>query len=129
MHGKAKIGQLDMSLRVDEDVVALNISMNSILRVQCVKSEQQAATDISDVLLRQRVFGRENVRQRASIHVLHDDVDAFVPPEALVKSHDAGVMTSTLKLDFVLNVLVIVLGTHLDGNLFASASLRSLIAR
>ena len=113
--------------------------MNSILRVQCVKSEQQAATDISDVLLSQRVFGREHVRQRASIHVLHDDlrvtdaprrhVDAFVPPEALVKSHDAGVMTSTLKLDFVLNVLVIVLGTHLDGNLFASASLRSLIAR
>lgn len=56
-------------------------------------------------------------------------VNAFVPPEALVKSHDAGVMASTLKFDLVLNILVIVLRAHLDGDLFAGAPLRRFIAR
>lgn len=55
-------------------------------------------------------------------------VDSLAPPETLQERHDARMMALALQLDFVLNVVVILLRTHFDRHLLPRAALRRFVA-
>lgn len=57
------------------------------------------------------------------------DVDSLAPSEAFEERNDAGMMALALQLDFVLNVVVVLLRTHLDRDLLPRAALRGFVAR
>ena len=56
-------------------------------------------------------------------------VDSLFPSETVVECDDAGVVTLTLQLDFMLNVLVVVLTTNLYRDWLSRQSLRCFIHR
>ena len=57
-----------------------------------------------------------------------DDMDVFLPSEALVDREDAGVVTLALKFDFMLNVVIVFLLAHFDCHLLARSFLCCLVA-
>lgn len=48
--------------------------MNAVFGVERVESEEQAAADVGDERLGERVVGGQNVGEGAAVHVLHHDL-------------------------------------------------------
>ena len=56
--------------------------MDALFGVERVEGEEQAAADVRDERLGERILGRENVCERAAVHVLHHDLPFTEPPTA-----------------------------------------------
>lgn len=48
--------------------------MDAVFGVERVEREEQAAADVGDERLGERVLGRQNVGEGAAVHVLHHDL-------------------------------------------------------
>jgi len=71
--------ELDVTRHTQEDVIALDISMNHAVRVQMSQTLSGLSADSSNLTLSHDV-ARDNIGQTSTFHVLHND-----PKIALVK--------------------------------------------
>lgn len=82
--------ELDVALKTEEDVVALDISMNDSMLVKMAETLKRLPRDGSDLPLAHDV-ARNDVGQRSSLHVLHDDPEVALEEERVDVVDDVAV--------------------------------------
>ena len=102
---KAKIRELDFSLRVQKDVVTLDISMESVVGVEVDEGLQHVLAHVGDVLFIPLDGWEQEVGEGACVHQLHCNPQLVLPQVTVIDSDDIGVVGSSLKCELVLDVL------------------------
>ena len=122
---EAEIRELDVPFLREQHVVALDVPMDHLLRVQELQALQHLPTHRRDLVLAHHVEGH-HVRQAAALHVLHDhpelDADQVAVDEidnvlVLAGAHDDDLVEDQLLLGLLLQVHL------LDGDAAVGAAL------
>jgi hypothetical protein len=110
----AKVADLDLAAAVEEQVRGLEVAVDDVqLLVQEAQAQQHTRCYDARVRLRQRAVRRQQLRQRAAVHVLQHDGHAAFREKRGVQRHDGravqrGVQAAQLPddalADFLANV-------------------------
>ena len=87
--GVAEVSELDLSVRLNEDIVRFDVSMDDVLSVQVNEALQRLVQTVLAELF--RVLALEFLKHRgkgSSIHELHKDPEAVLEIEGFVTLDD-----------------------------------------
>jgi hypothetical protein len=82
--------ELDVAREREQDVVRLDVAVDHAVAVEVLEALARLAADGRDLALRHQVRGHD-VRERAALHVLHDDPEVVLVQEAVDVVHDVRV--------------------------------------
>lgn len=86
---KAEIGELDLAVHANENVVTLDVAVDDVVRVEVVESEQTFARHRRHLRLVHHCL-EYDVRERAALQVLHHDPQLLLLQVALDVVHYAS---------------------------------------
>ena len=86
-----EVADFDLAARVEQQVGGLEVAVDDVqLLVQEAQPKQHTRRNDARMRLRQRAVRRQQLRQRAAVHVLQHDCDAAFGQERGVQRHDGG---------------------------------------
>ena len=102
---KSEVAELDFSLRVDQHVVRLDISVQLVVSMQVRRRLQNVHAHIRDVFLLEVDVVAQDLGETARVHELHGDPQPVFPQKTIAQTHDVFVVAQTLHRQLVLQVL------------------------
>lgn len=97
---EAEVGELDMTVEVEEDVVGFDVAVDDALGVEELKAMEGLAADGGDLALGHHVKGHD-IGQTAAFHVLHDHPEVALDEEGIHEVDDVLVSTIFHDEDFI----------------------------
>ena len=112
--GQAEVGQVDVLVRVEQDVARLDVAVDQPARVGGVERTGDAADDPHRPLGRQRTLARDQLQQIGPVDVAHRQVQRALELARLVHRDDVGVIEHRRqpRLTLEAGAEVIVVGVH-----------------
>lgn len=101
--GEPEISQFDFSVEVDQDVVALDVSVQPVLPVQEGEAHKHALAHIGHVALHHGELGADNIREATTHHELQSNAHGLVGRvlECIHALDDIRVLAHALQGDFI----------------------------
>jgi hypothetical protein len=122
---EAEIGQLDVAIHAEQDVVGLDVSVDNTLGVQELQTVERFAADGGNLTLRHHVEG-DNIGKTTTLHVLHHHPKIAANEERVHEVDDVLVSAVPHDQDFVDDeiLLRLLLQVHLlNGDALVGANL------
>lgn len=111
----AEIRQLELPCGVEQDVLALNVTVHHARCVAIFEGHQKLADVLFDIVFSKSSASFEDVRHRAAVHKFHQNINFGLVPVEPNKPNDVWVfqLSHELNLQIQLGYLVWVLELHL----------------
>ncbi|CAM0910337.1 unnamed protein product [Alopecurus aequalis] len=103
--GEPEIGDLEVAVLVDEEVVGLDVPVVHPLRVAEGHRGHELLEDAARLAFFHAAVNRDVAVERAATDVLHDDEDARLAGHDLVELHDVGVAQAAHDGDLALDLV------------------------
>lgn len=111
MDGPPKVGELDLSLRADQQILGFDVTVNDVLLVTIVQGVGEIDNVFSSSLLGESNLSSELLVELAAVRVLKNEVDTSLVEEISVHSKDVSMTKVALDLNLATQ-LVLDVGTQ-----------------
>lgn len=121
MDAVAEVGQLQLAVQPEEDVLRLHVAVHDVLAVQVHQGQRDLGDELSGATLREPALALQSLVQLSAGGVLEDQEDAVRVVEPAVEAEDARVPKVAVDLDLAPHVDLgalphdLVLLQHLEG--------------
>ncbi|KAH9831296.1 cercosporin toxin biosynthesis protein, partial [Teratosphaeria destructans] len=113
VHRPAEIGDLDLAVQADEDVLGLDVAVHDVLAVQVAQRARHLRDVLRGLPLREALGLAQVLVQLALARELEDQEDALGVVEVAVQAQDVGVREVGLDLDLASDLLLHFAGLQL----------------
>jgi hypothetical protein len=94
LRGNAKVRELDLAAAVEENVGRLDVPVHALAGLEVRQRVKNLERDVAQRLFRNGAELRNDVFQRAAVHVLEREHDGAVPQERPEERHEARALAA-----------------------------------
>mmetsp|Transcript_26940 Transcript_26940/g.75743 ORF Transcript_26940/g.75743 Transcript_26940/m.75743 type:complete len:310 (-) Transcript_26940:208-1137(-) len=104
--GKAKVGNFDVQIGIQQEILRLQVAMGNLLEVAVLDSRNDLVEEVAGLVSRQASFGHDVIEQLSSGNVLDDEEDIGGRVDDFVESDDVRVRAQVQDVDLALDLFL-----------------------